>query len=214
MNACRITALSWYWPICQHGHFIGYIMCYQKKVAFNFCIKSMYIHHTPARWATAVFFCCCACVTGEATFNSTVMPHFFCTFTHKSNENNALLKSSCCYQHRFVWYWPPSFHVLRLNWNWIMLCPCCMMIWSPACFLTLCEEHMRLSKWPFPTSHRDYSNWHFLLLSTEANKNVHLCTDMSPFHKKWKKKAFWNVWLKVKYNIISCSLSIHVMSRR
>lgn len=39
----------------------------------------------------------------------------FCTFTQKSNENNVLLKSSCCYQYRFVWYWPPSFQ--GLDWT-------------------------------------------------------------------------------------------------
>lgn len=213
MNACRITALSWYWPICQHGHFIGYIMCYQKKVAFNFCIKSMYIHHTPARWATAVFFCCCACVTGEATFNYTVMPHFFCTFTHKSNENNALLKSSCCYQHRFVWYWPPSFHVLRLNWNWTMLCPCCMMIWSPAC-----APHCVRNIWdcqndlsPRLTGTTLIGTFYcYQLRQTKMFTSALICHHFI----RNEKKAFWNVWLKVKYNIISCSLSIHVMSRR
>lgn len=75
------------------------------------------------------------------------------------------------------------------------------------------SENMRLSKWPFPTSHRDHSNWHFLLFSTEAHRNAHLCTTLSLFRKKIQK-AFWNVWLKVKYNILSCSLVSHVMSYR
>lgn len=71
------------------------------------------------------------------------------------------------------------------------------------------SENRKLLRWPFPVSLRESSNWFFLLLSAEANKNLHLCTDMPQFHKKHKKTQ-----LKVKYYIVSCSLLIHVMSRR
>lgn len=68
------------------------------------------------------------------------------------------------------------------------------------------SENMTLSKWPFGRTHRDRSNWHVLLLSTER-KCAMLC-------RHFTKKEFWNCWFKMKYNIISCSLSIHIMSHR
>lgn len=51
------------------------------------------------------------------------------------------------------------------------------------------SENMRLLRWPFPTSLRESSNWFFLLLWTEANKNLHLCTDMPQFHMKHEKHS-------------------------
>lgn len=108
-------------------------------------------------------------------------------------------------------------HVMPLDWTKMPLCFVLAVrrLGLQLALHSVWGKNMRLSKWPFPTTYRDCSNWHFLLLSTEANKNVLLGTAMSPFHKKInKRKVFWNVWVKMKYNIISCSVSTHVMSHR
>lgn len=75
------------------------------------------------------------------------------------------------------------------------------------------SKNMKLSKWPFPWTRRDGSNWHILMLSTEANRDVLLCNAKLPFHKRWSQYP-WNVWFKMTYNTVSFSSSIHVMSRR
>lgn len=122
-------------------------------------------------------------------------------------QNTYLLQSTGFHLPRIVWQPPLPFYCS--NWAEIELCLALAVRWlglQLVLNISLCSTILR---WPFPAPLKGSSNWFFLLLSAEANKNLHRCTDMTQFQKKKKK-----TWLKVKYYIVNCSLLIDVMSRR
>lgn len=86
-----------------------------------------------------------------------------------------------------------NYQFMPSDWTRISLC-FILAVWRFVLQLVLLTawgafcENMKLSKWPFPRTHMDCSNWHILLLSTEPNKNVLLHNAKSPFHKRSKKK--------------------------
>lgn len=74
-------------------------------------------------------------------------------------------------------------------------------------------KNMRLSKWPFPASRRDYSNWHFFIINRAEQKLSPLRCLCHHFMRN-EKKIIQSNWLKVKYNIVSCALLTYVISCR